>query len=48
MTMAADPGKSKKAGHRQRLRDKFLHHGLEKFTDEEIVAQIDGLLGALA
>ena len=37
MTVAADPGKSKKAGHRQRLRDKFLHHGLEKFTDEEIV-----------
>lgn len=24
-------------GHRQRLRDKFLRHGLEKFTDEEIV-----------
>ena len=25
------------AGHRQRLRDKFLEHGLEKLTDEEIV-----------
>ncbi len=24
-------------GHRQRLREKFLQHGLEKFTDEEIV-----------
>ncbi len=24
-------------GHRQRLREKFLRHGLEKFTDEEIV-----------
>ncbi len=24
-------------GHRQRLREKFLAHGLEKFTDEEIV-----------
>ncbi len=24
-------------GHRQRLRDKFLNHGLNKFTDEEIV-----------
>jgi len=24
-------------GHRGRLRDKFLEHGLEKFTDEEIV-----------
>ncbi len=25
------------AGHRQRLRDKFLRHGLEAFTDEEII-----------
>ena len=24
-------------GHRERLRSKFLEHGLEKFTDEEIV-----------
>lgn len=26
-----------RAGHRQRLRDKFLTHGLEKLTDEEVV-----------
>ena len=25
------------AGHRQRLRDKFLAHGLDVFTDEEVV-----------
>lgn len=24
-------------GHRQRLRDKFLAHGLDKFTDEEVL-----------
>ena len=27
----------KREGHRERLRSKFLEHGLEKFTDEEIV-----------
>lgn len=26
-----------RAGHRQRLREKFLAHGLEKFTDEEVI-----------
>jgi len=26
-----------RAGHRQRLRQKFLEHGLDKFTDEEII-----------
>ncbi|MBI5178028.1 MAG: DNA repair protein RadC [Nitrospinae bacterium] len=26
-----------RAGHRERLRKKFLEHGLDKFTDEEIV-----------
>jgi len=35
------PGKRQKvaasAGHRQRLRDKFLAHGLSAFTDEEVV-----------
>ena len=30
-------GQGQRSGHRQRLRDKFLEHGLEKFTDEEIV-----------
>jgi DNA repair protein RadC len=25
------------AGHRQRLRDKFLEHGLEKFKDDEVL-----------
>jgi DNA repair protein RadC len=30
---SADP----RTGHRQRLREKFLEHGLEKFTDEEVI-----------
>lgn len=29
--------KDPRLGHRGRLREKFLRHGLEKFTDEEIV-----------
>jgi len=29
--------KDARAGHRERLRTKFLQHGLEKFTDEEII-----------
>ncbi|MBW2092918.1 MAG: hypothetical protein JRI34_12455, partial [Deltaproteobacteria bacterium] len=29
--------KDPKLGHRQRLRNKFRQHGLEKFTDEEII-----------
>ncbi len=29
-------GDKKREGHRERLRAKFLEHGLEKFTDEEI------------
>ena len=33
MTEAKDP----REGHRGRLRKKFIEHGLEKFTDEEIV-----------
>ncbi|MBI5523126.1 MAG: DNA repair protein RadC [Desulfarculus sp.] len=36
-----DPGQPLKAhpgtGHRQRLREKFLDHGLGKFTDEEVL-----------
>lgn len=28
---------NKNEGHRERLRDKFLQHGLDKFTDEEIL-----------
>ncbi|MEW6267338.1 MAG: DNA repair protein RadC [Thermodesulfobacteriota bacterium] len=32
-----DPARDPRAGHRQRLRDKFLGGGLDKFTDEEIV-----------
>lgn len=34
MSKASDPPG---AGHRKRLRDKFLEHGLDKFTDDEIV-----------
>ncbi len=30
-------GKHPGEGHRARLRDKFLAHGLEKFTDEEVL-----------
>jgi DNA repair protein RadC len=33
----AEELRRKAAGHRQRLRDKFLAHGLAKFTDEEIM-----------
>jgi DNA repair protein RadC len=33
----ADKAGSDRVGHRGRLRDKFLAHGLDKFTDEEIV-----------
>jgi DNA repair protein RadC len=29
--------KSKNDGHRERLRNKFIEHGLDKFTDEEII-----------
>ena len=29
--------KDPRTGHRQRLREKFLQHGLDKFTDEEII-----------
>ncbi len=32
-----DKPEHKGAGHRKRLRDKFLEHGLGKFTDDEIV-----------
>ncbi|MFH1091438.1 MAG: DNA repair protein RadC [Pseudomonadota bacterium] len=35
--MAAADQVDLRAGHRQRLRDKFKRFGLEKFTDEEIV-----------
>ena len=35
--MAASDGKGGGSGHRQRLRDKYLAHGLDKFTDEEII-----------
>lgn len=31
------PKKPDSSGHRKRLRDKFLTHGLDKFTDDEIV-----------
>jgi DNA repair protein RadC len=34
---ASHPSQRKAAGHRQRLRDKFLAHGLAKFTDEELL-----------
>jgi DNA repair protein RadC len=33
----ADNDKDPREGHRGRLREKFLKHGLEKFTDEEII-----------
>lgn len=33
----AERKKDAREGHRQRLRNKFLEHGLEKLTDEEIV-----------
>lgn len=35
--MTTEVGRNRAAGHRQRLRDKFLAHGLAKFTDEEIL-----------
>lgn len=35
--MAAKPANDPRAGHRQRLRDKFSRFGLDKMTDEEIV-----------
>lgn len=31
---------NKGAGHRQRLRDKFLKHGIEAFTDAEIIEML--------
>lgn len=31
------PEKHPGAGHRKRLRDRFLEHGLDKFTDEEVL-----------
>jgi len=31
---------NKGAGHRQRLRDKFLRHGIEAFTDAEIIEML--------
>ncbi len=31
------PKKDPREGHRERLRDKFLTHGVEKLTDEEVV-----------
>jgi DNA repair protein RadC len=31
---------NKGAGHRQRLRDKFLQHGIEAFTDAEIIEML--------
>jgi len=33
----SENGKDPREGHRQRLRDKFLEHGLDKFTDDEII-----------
>ena len=36
-TFATEEFRKKVEGHRQRLRDKFLAHGLNKFTDEEIL-----------
>ena len=35
--MDARDWRNRVAGHRERLRQKFLDHGLEKLTDEEIV-----------
>ena len=35
--MAENKPNNKGEGHRKRLREKFLEHGLDKFTDEEIV-----------
>ncbi|MBW2062196.1 MAG: DNA repair protein RadC [Deltaproteobacteria bacterium] len=35
--MANEKEKDPRLGHRQRLKDKFRQHGLEKFTDEEII-----------
>ena len=35
--MDAKEWRNRVAGHRERLREKFLHHGLNKLTDEEIV-----------
>jgi len=35
--MAEVQEKDPRSGHRQRLRNKFRDHGLEKFTDEEII-----------
>ncbi len=35
--MNKEQWQQKGAGHRQRLRDKFLEHGIESFTDAEII-----------
>ncbi|MGB6930910.1 MAG: UPF0758 domain-containing protein [Syntrophobacteria bacterium] len=35
--MDASDWRNRVAGHRERLRQKFLDHGLEKLTDEEVV-----------
>jgi len=35
--MASEERRKRAEGHRQRLRDKFLAHGLGKFTDEEML-----------
>ena len=35
--MKKDEWQSKGAGHRQRLREKFLEHGIDAFTDAEII-----------
>lgn len=34
--------KSRVAGHRQRMRDKFMEHGLSVFTDDEILEMLYG------
>lgn len=35
--MEKDDWQKKGAGHRQRLRDKFLNHGMEAFSDAEVI-----------
>lgn len=35
--MSDETAKDPRLGHRQRLRQKFREHGLDKFTDEEVV-----------
>ncbi len=37
LIMSENGRKDPRLGHRQRLRNKFRDHGLEKFTDEEII-----------